>query len=654
MRARALMRLMVALQAFLLLFSLVAPGLVAATSDVSVSASLSGETVSVVGSGFGPDEPIDVTTTDPGGSTIDVGTPQANAAGVFTYSIAIGTTSAGTYSLTARGVTSASEASTTFEGNPPPADPPTDPPSDPPTDPPSDPPTEPPSTPPTDPPSVPPTDPPADPSDPPAPLPTLHFIVAFAPGTTAADRGVSLANAGATPGDSIPALNLQAFSAPAPLAAAVIAALRDDPSVTRVEADAVRDVEAIPSDSDYAAQWSLPLIGWEQAYGLIDPSGNAVVAVLDTGVDASHPDLVGQLVGGTSVLDGSAGTSDPNGHGTAMAGIIAAATDNGIGIAGIGYDGVAVMPVTVLGADGTGSDSDVIAGTVYAVDHGADVILMAFSNPGYSASLQMAIDYAWAHDVVIVAATGNDGSSSPTFPAGDRGVIGVSATDSSDALAGFSNFGQAVFLAAPGADILTTAPGGGTTSVTGTSASAAAVAAAAALVRANDSSATNGMIVNRLAESADAAGTAEQTGNGRLNLARTLGDASTIEIQPAGAAPVGTGGPFVGPYTIAASNFTVSVSPTFVGASTVSDLLFTYQGANGSAGSAATLVITAGWTAPQSGVGAGQIVVTNVNCTSAALTSIVATQSTSATAVATTTSSPSPTSRPPRLRRLAT
>ena len=99
------------------------------------------------------------------------------------------------------------------------------------------------------------------------------------------------------------------------------------------------------------------------------------------------------------------------------------------------------MPVTVLDADGLGRDSDIIEGVVWAVDHGADVINMSFRNPGYSSALQAAIDYAWDNDVVVVAATGNDGSSSVTFPAGDRGVIGVSSTDQSDTLAPSSNYG---------------------------------------------------------------------------------------------------------------------------------------------------------------------------------------------------------------------
>ncbi len=180
----------------------------------------------------------------------------------------------------------------------------------------------------------------------------------------------------------------------------------------------------------YGDQWALPKIGWDQAYGVVDPAGSAVVAVLDTGVDASHPDLDGNIVAGTSFVAGSSWSSDSNGHGTAMAGIVAAETNNGAGVAGVGYDGVKVMPVTVLGPDGQGRDSDIIEGVVWAADHGADVILMSFSATGYSSALQAAIDYAWSNGVVLVAAAGNDGSSTPAFPAGDRGVIGVSNTDS--------------------------------------------------------------------------------------------------------------------------------------------------------------------------------------------------------------------------------
>ncbi|HMI99090.1 MAG TPA: S8 family serine peptidase, partial [Gaiellaceae bacterium] len=343
------------------------------------------------------------------------------------------------------------------------------------------------------------------------------------------------------------------------------AALADDTSVARVEADQVRTVQAEPDDPGFAQQWSLPRIGWDQVYGVVDPIGTAKVALLDTGVDASHPDLSANVVPGTSVLDPSSdGTTDPNGHGTWMAGIVAAETGNHIGIAGVGYAGVRVMPVTVLAPDGTGNDSDIISGVIYAADHGADVILMAFSNPGYSASLQAAIDYAWSNGTVIVAATGNEGSSTPTFPAADRGVMGVSSTDFSDSLDPMSNYGADAFLAAPGIGIETTATGGGYTTISGTSAASAEVAGAAALLKASSLFGTNEVIVGRLARNADPAGTPDQTGNGRLNLARAIADPSTEPVTPAGAPPVGEGGPFVGPYVSAA----VSISVVFPANST--------------------------------------------------------------------------------------
>jgi hypothetical protein len=208
--------------------------------------------------------------------------------------------------------------------------------------------------------------------------------------------------------------------------------------------------------------------------------------------------------------------------------------------------------VKVLDSQGLGLDSDVINGVVYATTHGANVILMSFSNPGYSSALQTAINYAWSHGVVLVAATGNDnGSSTVNYPAGDKGVIGVGSTGIGDTVSSFSNTGADVFLAAPGENILSTSNGGGYVGVTGTSASAAAVAGAAALIKASSVGATNGVIVNRLAESADAVGTASQTGNGRLNLYRAINDTSSTSIEPAGAGA--NGGPFVGPYTAAAA-----------------------------------------------------------------------------------------------------
>jgi hypothetical protein len=258
------------------------------------------------------------------------------------------------------------------------------------------------------------------------PAPTRPFVVSFAPGTSAAEQAAAIAEAGAVDVDVIAVLRIHAVSA----SDAALSALQADSRVSAVEADRSRAAEATPDDTSYADQWALARIGWDLIYGT-PIGGSAVVAVLDTGVDGTQPELAGKLVAGTSLL-GTSAVVDPNGHGTAMAGIIAAGTNNGSGIAGVGYAGVKVMPITVLGPDGLGRDSDVIEGLVWAADHGADVALMAFSASGYSSALQAAVDYAWSKGLILVAATGNDGSSSPSFPAGDRSVIGVSNTDQND------------------------------------------------------------------------------------------------------------------------------------------------------------------------------------------------------------------------------
>ena len=294
----------------------------------------------------------------------------------------------------------------------------------------------------------------------------------------------------------------------------------------------------------YGDQWSLPKIGWDQAYGVVNPGGSAKVAVLDTGINASHPDLAGNVVAGTSILDGTNGESDPNGHGTAMAGIVAARTGNGAGIAGVGYAGVKVMPVTVLAADGTGTDSDVIQGVVWAAENGADVILMAFSNPGYSPSLQAALDYAWDRGR---SARCGDGERRIVDGELSRRATAVSwaspRTDSSDALLR-QQYGSGRLHRRTGrqhrhdvgrrlrlgdGNVRRSGGGGGRGGADSR----------------RTRGASNGVIVSRLARNADPAGSQSQTGNGRLHLApgsqRTRPPRRSSQRAPT---PVGSGGPY--------------------------------------------------------------------------------------------------------------
>jgi hypothetical protein len=246
-------------------------------------------------------------------------------------------------------------------------------------------------------------------------------------------------------------------------------------------------IAAIPSDTNYALQWALPAMDWDTAYTTIPVTGSATLAVLDTGIDATHPDLAGRMGTGQS-FTASVPTVDTNGHGTALAGIAAADVNNGLGIAGVAYSPVQILPVQVLQTDGTGWDADVVAGVLWAADNNADVILMGFSSTEYSAALADAVAYAESKGVVIVAASGNDGTSTATYPAGMSGVIGVAATDNTNTIATFSNTGSAS-VAAPGVAILATKTGGTYAVSSGTSAAAAEVAGLATLLSANGKSA---------------------------------------------------------------------------------------------------------------------------------------------------------------------
>jgi VCBS repeat-containing protein len=375
------------------------------------------------------------------------------------------------------------------------------------------------------------------------------LIIKLVAGLTVDEQAAVVEAHGGVETSAVPVLRLHMVAVDPNTVDETIAAYEADPAVVSVDRDLPRAAEAVPNDPGYSEQWALPLIGWEEVYGVVDPAGSSTIAVLDTGVDASIPDLAGRVVGGWS-FDEADPASDASGHGTAVASIAAASVDDGAGIAGVAYDGVSIMPVRVLGDDGTGQDSDIIEGLVWAVDHGADVVVMAFSNPGESAALQFAVDYAWARGVVLVAAAGNDGGTAPTYPAGLAKVVGVGATDSSDAVWSSSNQSNAVFMVAPGVGI---AASNGT--VTGTSASAAEVAGAAAVMRANDAGASPSVIVGRLARNAEAVDGV--VGNGRLHLGRALLDESDVGVTPVGAP--GGGGPFVGPYTVAANMGNISV-----------------------------------------------------------------------------------------------
>ena len=360
-------------------------------------------------------------------------------------------------------------------------------------------------------------------------------------GLSPAAQAAVIARHGAAEQSAVAPLRIHVVEVPAADLSQALQAFGADPQVESVEAVKTRRAEWLSNDAFVADQWSLARIGWPTVYSTLTPTGTATVALLDTGVEGTHPDLQGHLRPGTSLLDGGDGLTDPAGHGTQLAGLLAAVADNQQGIAGVAFSGVKVMPVTVLDAAGVGQDSAIIAGIVWAADHGADVILMGFGNPDYSAHLQDAIDYAWSKGAVLVAAAGNAGATAPSYPAANRAVIGIAASDQADRLATFSNRGGAIFLAAPGTELATTDRAGGYATVSGTSPAAAIVAGAAALLKAAEPTLTNGQVLGRLARGAAPVADPQEApdvGFGRVDLAAALADTGSDELAPL-ASPAG-------------------------------------------------------------------------------------------------------------------
>ncbi|GID27371.1 S8 family serine peptidase [Paractinoplanes brasiliensis] len=258
-----------------------------------------------------------------------------------------------------------------------------------------------------------------------------------------------------------------------------------------VEVDAVVTATGVPSGSDTyrPQQWDFTKIrvadAWPQSTG-----AGVVVAVIDSGVDAAHPDLAGNVLSGYDAIANQAGVStDPNGHGTHVAGTIAAVTGNGAGVSAIAPD-TKILPIKVLGASGSGYMSDTAEGIIWAADNGAGVINMSLGGSSKLSAVSNAIMYARSKGVVVVASSGNDrAQGSPTnYPAADEGVIGVAATDSADRIATYSTAGSYVDVAAPGTAILSTYPTALAANpyqiLSGTSMAAPHVAAVAALIKA--------------------------------------------------------------------------------------------------------------------------------------------------------------------------
>jgi subtilisin family serine protease len=291
---------------------------------------------------------------------------------------------------------------------------------------------------------------------------------------------------------------------------------------------------AITSTNDpyYSSQWAFSVTPFEPAWACSTGTG-VNVAVIDTGVLAGHPDLGGRVTAGWSKLNNGAavvgdGGVDPNGHGTHVAGTIAATAGNGLGVLGVA-PAATVIPVRVLDASGSGWDTDIANGMVWAVDHGANILSMSLGTTSASASLSAALDYATSHGVPVIAAAGNGGpGSAALYPAAFPGAIAVAAIDSTGTVASFSTTGAYVDVAAPGVGIWSTYSSSGAAAyarMNGTSMATPHVAGLAALVMSAKSGLTLAEVRSRLVDTATDAGDAgfdTSYGNGVINPSRAI------------------------------------------------------------------------------------------------------------------------------------
>ncbi|HXF64159.1 MAG TPA: S8 family serine peptidase [Caldilineaceae bacterium] len=323
-------------------------------------------------------------------------------------------------------------------------------------------------------------------------------------------------------------LGWEVLSVPPEETAEVLARLQADPTVAAVEFDYPILPAYWPNDPAVlsGAQWALTRLQVEQAWDI--STGAAItVAVLDSGIDTAHPDLAGRWLPGYNFFDDNHDITDRCGHGTHVAGIVAAAADNGEGISGMAPQAI-LLPVKVIGDECFGSYGRMVKGIEYAVAQGARVIVISSGGLMYQQALHDAVRYARAQGVLVVVAAGNQDSRAPFYPGSFAESFTVAGTDTQDGAYAKSNYGEQIDVAAPAVHIYSTYVRDGRsdyTYMTGTSMAAPHVGGLAALILAVQPAMPVDQLEHLLRLTADdlgAPGWDEEFGAGRINAARAL------------------------------------------------------------------------------------------------------------------------------------
>jgi subtilisin family serine protease len=308
----------------------------------------------------------------------------------------------------------------------------------------------------------------------------VRLVVTFRPGTPHAVAERVAAAPGGSVVDRIDELNVRVVEVPAVAVAHARGRWAASAAVAQVEMDGLVTVDWTPPDPLWNNQWEQRQVRAPKAWSLERGVWTTVVAVVDTGVQLNHADLSGRLVGGWDFVNRDNRPNDDNGHGTAVAGVVAA-TANSIGVAGM-CNRCKVMPVKALAANGTGYWTVAAKAIIWAANRRADVINLSFGGPTGGSTLRDAIAYARSKGAVVIASAGNNASTSLFYPAAFPGVLSVSASTSLDRRYSWSNYSLGwVKLAAPGCTY-TTHRRSGYGGFCGTSAAAPVLSGIAALV----------------------------------------------------------------------------------------------------------------------------------------------------------------------------
>jgi len=319
-------------------------------------------------------------------------------------------------------------------------------------------------------------------------------------------------------------INAHIVTVPPQAEDAIIRALLNNPNIEYAEKDMLVELSAItPNDPSFSSQWHLPKIQAPSAWDTTAGEG-VTVAILDTGVEASHPDLVNNLVPGWNVVSNNSDTSAIMWHGTSVAGVVAASSNNSLGVSSVAWN-ANIMPVRVSNeTNGAAQWSSLANGILWAADHGADIVNVSYDVAIGAYLLNDAAQYLRGKGGVVVVAAGNantDGGYSD-----NPYMITVAATDSNDNKASFSNYGNNVDVSAPGVNVYTTYINGSYANTSGTSFSSPATAGVVALIMAANPYLTPDEVEAVLEQSADApiAGTDwhQYFGYGRVNAAAAV------------------------------------------------------------------------------------------------------------------------------------